>query len=296
MKNILITGANGQLGKKIKDESQAFSNFNFYYTDIEELDILNYKELEKFLINNKIDIIINCAAYTAVDLAETEVENTFNINTLAPEHLAKLTKFNNVKFIHISTDYVFDGQKNTPYNEEDQTNPQSVYGKSKLDGERKVLIENPDSVIIRTSWLYSEYGKNFVKTMINLMAEKSELKVVYDQIGTPTYAGDLAYAILIIIEKFTERNIWKSGVFHYSDLGVCSWFDFAKKIMDIYYKTHKTKILPVLSNEFKTAAQRPNYSVLNKSKIMETYGLDIPYWEESLRIMIENYKIKNNGK
>ena len=291
MKNILITGANGQLGQKIKDGAHIYNNFKFYYTDIDQLDILNYNQLEIFIKDNKIDFVVNCAAYTAVDLAETEIEKACKINIIAPKYLAELTKLNNTKFIHISTDYVFDGKKNTPYNEDDSTNPQSVYGKSKLEGEQNIIKENPSTIIIRTSWLYSEYGKNFVKTIINLLSEKTELKVVYDQIGTPTYAGDLANAILKIIEKFTTENIWKSGIYHYSNLGVCSWFDFAKKIIDKYDTENKIKIIPVLSNEFKTAAQRPHYSVFDKYKIMQTYNLNIPYWEDSLNIMLKNYEL-----
>ena len=290
MKNILITGANGQLGRKIKDESHLYNNLNFYYTDVDDLDILNYNQLECFIKNNKIDVVVNCAAYTAVDLAETEIENAYKINATALEYLAKLTKLNNAKFIHISTDYVFDGEKNTPYNEYDATNPQSIYGKSKLEGEQNVMKENPFSIIIRTSWLYSEYGKNFVKTIINLLAEKTELKVIYDQVGTPTYAGDLAIAILKIIESFVVENIWKYGIYHYSNLGVCSWFDFAQKIIDKCYKKDEIKIIPVLSKEFKTLAKRPHYSVFDKYKIMQTYNLNIPYWEKSLEIMLEKYK------
>lgn len=289
MKKILIIGANGQLGRKIKD----FSNndifqekIKFIFTDIEELDITNSVALENFLKANNFDFIVNCAAYTNVDAAENNYDNAKILNADAPSFLAKYSKKYNSKFIHISTDYVFDGTQNIPYNEENIPNPTSVYGATKLMGEHNVMSENIDSIIIRTSWLYSEYGKNFVKTMLQLAKEKDKIKVVYDQIGTPTYAGSLARDILNIINSQIVLNNWKSGIYHYSDLGVCSWFDLATKVIEKYYGL-KNVVIPILSSEFKTITKRPNYSVLDKSKIMKTFNLSLDYWETALEKMLK---------
>jgi dTDP-4-dehydrorhamnose reductase len=287
MNNILVTGANGQLGMKIRDCAKDFPKFNFLFTDIQELDITNKIELESFVVDNKIDLIINCAAYTAVDNAENDLDNAYKLNSFAPESLAEISTRHNLKFIHISTDYVFDGTANLPYNEVSQTNPASVYGKSKLDGEKRALNSNTDCVIIRTSWLYSEYGNNFAKTILRLAKEKEMLKVVYDQVGTPTYAGNLAESVLLIVNGFFSKDIWNPGIYHYSNLGVCSWYDFAIKL--VKSKNIEIEIIPVLSHEFVTKAKRPAYSVFDKSKIIKTFGIKIPYWTDACDEMLKNY-------
>jgi len=295
--NILVTGSNGQLGSEIKNLTQnlAFNiqNFNFYFTDKNNLDITNRLKIEEFIIKNKIDIIINCAAYTAVDKAQTEEELANTINNLAVKYLAKISKERDIALIHISTDYVFDGKNYKPYIEADPTNPQSIYGKTKLAGEKAILsIDPPNSLIIRTSWLYSEFGNNFVKTILRLGKEKDSLKVVYDQIGTPTYAKDLAKVILQIIQnsklvrvkqqlRTKEDKIQNSTqIYHYSNEGVCSWFDFAKEIIKM--ANIKCKVKPIQTKEYPTPADRPHYSLLNKAKIKNDFGIDIPYWKDSL--------------
>jgi dTDP-4-dehydrorhamnose reductase len=291
MKNILITGANGQLGLKIKDVVMYENYKNFILTDINDLDITDNTAVKNFIRNNDIGLIINCAAYTAVDFAEEESDKVFLLNSYAPENLAKLSKKYNLKLIHISTDYVFDGNSYLPYSEDNIVNPISVYGKSKLDGENRVLKQDAESIIVRTSWLYSEYGKNFAKTILKLADEKETINVVYDQIGTPTYAGDLAQVLINISNKYFYNSEWFSGIYHYSNLGVCSWFDFAVMLLKLTGK--KTKIQPVLSNEFITKAKRPHYSVLDKSKITNTYNVDITYWLDACEKMLENYKKLN---
>lgn len=284
---ILVTGSNGQLGQKIRDEAEKFSGFELMYADIELLNITYESEVDNFFAANKPDILINCAAYTAVDRAEDDRENSFLVNSLAPKLLADACKKYNAKLIHTSTDYVFDGSSTTPYTENDQVNPTSVYGLSKLDGEQKVLITLPDSIIIRISWLYSEYGTNFVKTMIRLANEKEFLNVVNDQKGTPTYAGDLASAILEICNQYAASGIWKMGVYHYSNSGECTWFDFAIEILKL--KGIKTPVLPVSSDKFPSKVVRPKYSVLDKSKIIKEYKIKIPHWEDSLRGAIDKF-------
>jgi dTDP-4-dehydrorhamnose reductase len=279
MYNILVTGANGQLGSEIRDLEAGYPTFNFIFTDREELDITKHNTAEDFIEENKINAIINCAAYTAVDKAESEISVANEINHLAIENFASIAKAKGIKLIHISTDYVFDGNSYKPYTESDIPNPQSVYGKTKLDGERAMQKINPaNSVIIRTSWVYSRYGNNFVKTMLRLGKERDELNVVADQIGTPTYAGDLAQAILTILPKIENTTI---ELFHYSNEGVCSWYDFAKAIFEL--EGLSTKVNPIETWQYPTPAVRPFYAVLNKSKIKETYDLDIPYWKVSLR-------------
>jgi dTDP-4-dehydrorhamnose reductase len=278
MNNILVTGANGQLGSEIRDLSGSYSDCNFIFTDVAELDITNHKAVSQFIKNNSISTIINCAAYTAVDKAETETEISNQINNLAAANFASLAKENNIKLVHISTDYVFDGTSNIPYVEDVQPNPQSVYGKTKLEGENAVLNINPkNSIIIRTSWVYSSYGNNFVKTMLRLGAERDSLNIVADQVGTPTYAKDLANAILNILPKINNNIV---EVFHFSNEGVCSWYDFAKAIFEL--KHMPIKVSPIASNQYPTPAKRPYYSVLNKSKIKEKYQIEIPYWKDSL--------------
>ena len=279
---ILVTGAYGQLGSEIKELEKYFPNYHFIFTDIDVLDITCEMEVEDFFNENRPDYIVNCAAYTAVDKAETEQGIANNINAKAPGILAKCSKQINAKLIQISTDYVFAGDANQPYSETDVVNPQGVYGKTKLQGELNCLKENPNSVIIRTSWLYSGFGNNFVKTMLRLGNERDSLKVVFDQIGTPTYATDLAKAILSIIQ-ISEQDSAKfvSGIYHYSNDGVASWYDFAKAIFEI--SEINCIVNPVLSDQFSTPAKRPHFSVLNKSKIRDNFGIEIPYWRDSLK-------------
>ncbi|HNY43691.1 MAG: dTDP-4-dehydrorhamnose reductase [Bacteroidota bacterium] len=283
---ILVTGSKGQLGSKIKDLSVDFQSFSFSFTDLDELDITNFNSVLDFFKFEKPDIVINCAAYTAVDKAEDDYENAFKINALGPENLAKACNVHNSKFIHISTDYVFDGkEREKPYLESDFTSPQSVYGSTKLEGENLVLKNLQDAIIVRTAWLYSEYGHNFVKTMLNLAQSRTELSVVNDQVGSPTYAGDLAQAILQISMQYFEENYWKSGVYHFSNLGKCTWFEFAKEIFKI--KNINIKVNPVTSEEFPSKVKRPKYSVLDKEKIITTYKIDVPDWRDSLKIVLE---------
>ncbi|HPX75442.1 MAG TPA: dTDP-4-dehydrorhamnose reductase [Bacteroidales bacterium] len=283
---ILITGSKGQLGSKIKDLSVDYQNFSFTFTDLDELDITNLNSVLDFFKIEKPDIVINCAAYTAVDKAEDDYENAFKINALGPENLAKACNVYNSKFIHISTDYVFDGkERENPYLESDSTSPQSVYGTTKLEGENLVLKNLQDAIIIRTAWLYSEYGHNFVKTMLNLAQSRTELSVVNDQVGSPTYAGDLAHAVLQISMQYFEKNYWESGIYHFSNIGKCTWFEFAKEIFKI--KNINIKVNPVTSEEFPSKVKRPKYSVLDKEKIISTYKIDVPEWRDSLKIVLE---------
>ena len=284
--NILVTGANGQLGEEIRILSEKFPNYNFIFTDIQELDLSNSTIVDSFCKDKKLDYLVNCAAYTAVDVAESDEDLAVLINTKVPEHLGKISKILGFKVIHVSTDYVFDGTSSTPYVENDMVNPESVYGKTKLNGEISLLRENPDAIVIRTAWLYSAYGKNFVKTMIRLGEERDNMKVVYDQIGTPTYAGDLAKTILEIISKIEKKEVeWIPGIFHYSNEGVCSWYDFAKAIHE--FCGISCEIWPVSTDEYPTPAKRPAYSVLNKSRIKKTFNFEIPYWRDSLKVCID---------
>ena len=279
MKQILVTGSNGQLGSELRVLSSTFSQYRFIFTDVANLDITNTESLDIFFKENAIDYIINCAAYTAVDKAEEEEELANLINYKAVESLLSASKKYNAKLFQISTDYVFGGLHNLPLKEELPTHPESAYGRSKLKGEVAAL-ESGRAVVIRTSWLYSFYGNNFVKTIRKYGVERSELKVVFDQVGTPTYAKDLAQTILQIID-FTEQNhTFEAGVYHYANEGVISWFDFAKEICTL--SGIDVDIKAVLSDEFPTPAKRPAYSVLDKTKIKTTFGLQIPYWRESL--------------
>ncbi|NML41248.1 dTDP-4-dehydrorhamnose reductase [Chitinophaga sp. G-6-1-13] len=281
MKNILITGGNGQLGQSLKNASAAYPQFNLLFTDAGELDITNADSLAAYFSANQIDACINCAAYTAVDKAESDEENAFLLNFQAVLSLAEICTQHNAQLIHISTDYVFSGKQNVPYTETDDTDPQSIYGASKLRGEAAAIGYNPDTIVVRTSWLYSEYAVNFVKRMQELMREREELNVVFDQAGTPTYAGDLAAALLHILQyKADHPDATLGGVYHYSNEGVTSWYDFAVTIKELTAAT--TKVLPVTSDKYKTAAARPAYSVLNKEKIRNTFGIHIPYWRDSL--------------
>lgn len=284
MINILVTGANGQLGSELKEINKKYTQFgnkqaNFIFTDIDTLDIANSLFLKKFFQDNQIDYVINCAAYTNVDLAEKETDKAYEINTQCVEHLINAIKPFHTKFIHISTDYVFDGKSYIPYTEEMQESPNSVYGKSKLEGE-KIALKYPESIVIRTSWLYSSFGKNFAKTIHKLSSEREALNVVFDQVGTPTYARDLALAIFKIIEQSVTKNNIKPGIYHYSNEGVCSWYDFARAIAIKSYS--KCTINPIESKDYPTPANRPFYSVLNKNKIKSVYNINIPHWQDSL--------------
>jgi dTDP-4-dehydrorhamnose reductase len=282
---ILITGAYGQLGNEIKGLTGKFLSWQFLFTDVDTLNITDEEIVESYFTKNKPDFVVNCAAYTAVDKAESNVEAASNVNALAPALLARYSKQVGAKLIHISTDYVFDGKAYVPYSEEDKVNPTGIYGKTKLQGEINCFAENPESLIIRTSWLYSIFGNNFVKTMLRLADERDKLNVVYDQVGTPTNAADLAEAILSIIH-ISEKNKGRfvPGIYHFSNDGVTSWYDFAKAIFEI--AGVKCEVSPVLSDQFPTPAKRPNFSVLNKSKIKNTFGLNIPYWRDSLKVCI----------
>ena len=281
MKKILVTGANGQLGQCLQKISSQFEEFEFIFTDSETLDITNKEEVNDFFWQNAPDFCINAAAYTAVDLAETDVEKAFLVNADGTENLAEACAENNAQFIHVSTDYVFDGENNLAYTEEDFTNPLGVYGASKLAGDELALEVNPCSVILRTSWVYSEFGKNFVKTMLNLFAAKEELNIVADQFGQPTNANDLAEAIMKIIksEKITP------GIFNFSNLGRISWFDFAKKIAEL--SDAKIKLNAIETSQYPTPAKRPKNSVLDLDKISKTYGIQLKPWEESLEDCVQ---------
>lgn len=282
MSNILVTGSNGQVGSEIR-ALQSDYPYNFFFTDRSSLDITNEKAIEEFVESNKIDAIINCAAYTAVDKAESDAINADAINHLGVKNLALTCKANNVKFIHISTDYVFDGKNHKPYIEDDSTNPNGVYGATKLRGEQTLLHVSPaNSIIIRTSWVYSSFGANFVKTMLRLGKEKKELGVIYDQVGTPTYARDLAQAILEILPKINNE---KTEIYHYSNEGVLSWYDFAKEIMRM--AKLECQVNPIETAQYPTPAQRPHYSLLNKAKIKKEFGITIPYWKDSLDMCLK---------
>ncbi len=277
MHNILVTGSNGQLGSELREISENYK-YNFYFTDKEKLDITDENDIELFVKSNNIDIIINCAAYTAVDKAEEDETNANMVNHLAVKYLSQIAKDNNIKLIHISTDYVFDGRNYKPYSEDDRVDPNGVYGKTKLDGEDAMREINPlNSIIIRTSWVYSSYGANFVKTMLRLGKDRDEIGVIFDQVGTPTYAGDLAKTILEILPKIDNNKV---ELYNYSNEGVLSWYDFAKEIMKM--SKLECKVNPIETKAYPTPASRPHFSLLNKSKIKETYNIEIPYWKDGL--------------
>lgn len=289
--NILVTGANGQLGNEMRVVSKN-SKDHYFFSDITDqegietihLDITNKDEIQRWVEENDIKLIVNCAAYTNVDKAESDYENAELLNATAVGYLAEAAKQVEGTLIHVSTDYVFGGgNSRTPYKEDETASPTSVYGLTKLHGERKIVDSGCNYLIIRTAWLYSEFGKNFVKTMMSLTSTRKELKVVFDQVGTPTYAGDLASVIYSIIEK---RQYDKQGIYHFSNEGVCSWFDFALKIAEMAGNT-ECKIRPCLSYEFPSPVTRPSYSVLDKAKIKETFEIDIPYWTESLKLCMD---------
>lgn len=281
MLNVLITGSNGQLGSEIRELSTNYP-YQFFFMDRTQLDINDAEKLEQFILTHDIKVILNCAAYTAVDKAETEAEKAYAINANAVKTLASLSKEYAIKLIHISTDYVFDGSNHCPYTEEYLTNPTSVYGQTKREGELAIIEVNPtNAIIIRTSWVYSSYGNNFVKTMLRLAKERESLNVIYDQIGTPTYAKDLAHTILEIIPSITNDKV---QIYHYGNEGVASWYDFAKEIIALSHLT--CKINPITTEEYPLPAKRPYYSLLSKAKIKKTFGITIPYWKESLKVCL----------
>lgn len=283
-KNLLVTGANGQLGNEMRNvTARNNAPFNTFFTDVDTLDITDAHAVNSFVEKNKIDVIVNCAAYTAVDRAEDDMVLCAKLNIEAVTNLASAARNYGAKIVHISTDYVYDGYNYHPYEEFEETNPKSVYGRTKLDGEKELLKYAPDdSIIVRTAWLYSPYGKNFVKTMLSLGQSRDTLSVVCDQIGTPTAAADLAEAIYAII-TFPE---WKPGIYHFSNEGAISWYDFTKAIHRIA-GIKNCNVVPIKSKDYPTRATRPFYSVLDKSKIKQTFGITIPYWEESLERCIE---------
>jgi len=282
--NILITGCNGQLGNEMQLLEVQYPQHTFFNTDVQELDITNQLAIEQFVAQNRIDGIVNCAAYTAVDKAEDNKQLATALNTEAPAYLAAAIEKRSGWLIQISTDYVFNGKKFTPYTETDTPCPDSVYGSTKLAGELAVSKFCSRTMIIRTAWLYSTFGNNFVKTMLRLGKEKPELGVIFDQIGTPTYARDLAVAIFAAIEQGV-----KPGVYHFSNEGVISWYDFTKAIHRLAGIT-TCRVRPLHTAEYPTPAARPHYSVLDKTKIKQTYNLEIPYWEDSLRECLEELK------
>ncbi|RIZ65551.1 MAG: dTDP-4-dehydrorhamnose reductase [Methylococcales bacterium] len=288
-KRIVVTGANGQLGSEIRELSSYFPDDVFTFITRQDLDLSDASAIQVWFENKDFDVIINCAAYTAVDKAETEVDLATAINATAVKILAQIAKQKAISLLHISTDYVFAGDSCAPYRETDATNPQGVYGQSKLDGELAMLAINPDrSVIIRTSWVYSRFGNNFVKTMIRLGKERKELNVIYDQVGTPTSAKDLALVLLMIIQSPQLEAQQGTEIFHYSNEGVCSWYDFAIAIFKA--APIRCKVNPIETKDYPTPAKRPHYSLLNKAKIKNTFNLSIPYWRDSLPECLEHIK------
>lgn len=281
MKTILVTGANGQLGNSLRLLADRYAGFNFLFTDVDTLDITDPAAVKAMVKDNQVNYIINCAAYTAVDKAEDDEALCRRINTYAVGVLGEAAREAGARMIHVSTDYVFSGTSYRPYKETDDTRPVSAYGRTKLAGEEALLEVCPDAVIIRTAWLYSEFGNNFVKTVLRLGKERDELRFVFDQVGSPTYAGDLAAAILSVVAA-GEKDAFVPGIYHFSNEGVCSWYDFTVKILEI--AGIDCRVFPIETKDYPTKAVRPPYSVLNKSKIKDTYSLAIPHWESSLRV------------
>jgi len=283
MIKILVTGANGQLGSEIQDIKSEFPDYSFLFTDVDTLDITDAKALQSAISKFKPDIVINCAAYTAVDKAETDKNLADLINVNAPELLALACDKNNAVLMHVSTDYVFDGKSYKPYAETDHPKPAGYYAKTKLDGENEIQLNSARSVIIRTSWLYSSFGKNFVKTILHYARERGKLNVVYDQVGSPTYARDLALTMLKIAPNVLKIN--KHEIFHYANEGAVSWYDFAQSIVEL--AGIPCEIQAIESRDYPTPAPRPHYSVLNKNKIKTTFGISIPFWRDSLKSCLE---------
>ncbi|MFI5129386.1 MAG: dTDP-4-dehydrorhamnose reductase [Chitinophagales bacterium] len=283
---ILVTGANGQLGRELQQLSSAYHLYDFIFLSREDLPVNHQESVKQSFKKHRPDFCINCAAYTAVDKAETEKESAFAINGTAAGNMAAACKEYNCQFIHISTDYVFDGNAKVPYKEDDVVNPQTVYGASKLEGERQAIEFNPGSIIIRTSWVYSQFGKNFVKTMLKFMSEKKEIGVVNDQYGSPTYAADLAEAILKVVGTLTTHHspLTTQGIYHFSNEGVISWYDFAVTIKGL--TGARCKINALSTPEYPTPAKRPAYSVLDKTKIKNTFGIVLKGWKDSLAVCL----------
>ncbi len=277
MKNVLVTGANGQLGNEMRLQAEENKAFNYFFTDVTELDICDEQAVMRYVTEHQIDVIVNCAAYTAVDKAEDNVELCDRLNHLAPGYLAKAVQSRGGCLVQISTDYVFDGTAHVPYGEEQPTSPNSVYGTTKLVGEQEAMKYCPSTMVIRTAWLYSTFGNNFVKTMLRLGREKDTLGVIFDQIGTPTYARDLAAVIYVALNKGIVP-----GIYHFSNEGVCSWYDFTKMIHKLA-GIGTCKVRPLHTEDYPTRATRPHYSVLDKTKIKRVYGVEIPYWVDSLK-------------
>jgi dTDP-4-dehydrorhamnose reductase len=276
MKSVLVTGANGQLGVALRNISGSFKGFEFYFTDVDTLDICDKAQVDAFVKLHNIYVIVNCAAYTAVDRAEDDAEICMRINRDAVRNIGEVASAHGAKVVHVSTDYVFDGCGARPYCEDDATNPMSVYGATKLAGEQALMSVCHDAVIIRTAWLYSETGSNFVKTMLRLGSERDTLGVVADQRGTPTYAGNLADAIMAVL----KAEHFVPGIYHYTDNGACTWYDFASKIFET--EGIRCEVNPLMTAEYPTRAKRPAYSVLDKTKIQKTYGVQVPAWENGL--------------
>ncbi len=279
METILVTGSNGQLGNEIRCLSEQYPDYHFIFTDVEELNITDYQQIDQFFKDNPIHFIINCAAYTSVDKAEQETDLARYINANAVRYLSQIAKKNHSCMIHVSTDYVFDGKHYKPYTELDPICPASAYGKTKAEGENEVRNHAEKGIIIRTSWLYSSFGHNFIKTMLKYGKERGKLNVVFDQIGTPTFAGDLAKTILDILPQLAT----KTGIetYHFSNEGVCSWYDFAKEIIEL--SDIKCVINPIRTEDYPLPAPRPYYSVLDKAKIKKEFNVEIPYWKDSLK-------------
>ena len=295
-KKILVTGANGQLGMELQQLATAYPSFQFIFTTRREFSLDDFDAINNFITVHQPQYFINCAAYTAVDKAESEKESAYKINAGSAGVIAEACKANNVQLIHISTDYVFNGMGSTPYKEDDATDPVNFYGASKLEGEKKIMQLNPGSIIIRTAWVYSEFGENFVKTMLRLMADKEQVSVVNDQSGTPTYAADLAEAIVKIIsilENPTQQSTLKThgGIYNFSNEGHITWYDFAVAIKEL--SGSPCIVNPISTSQFPTAAKRPFFSVLDKTKIQQTFGVKVNNWKTSLAVCMERLK-KNN--
>lgn len=292
-KKILVTGANGQVGEELQSLAKGNTRFEFIFTTREQLALDNPAGISEFITSQKPDYFINCAAYTAVDKAESEKELAYKINAEAPEEIAIACEANHIQLIHVSTDYVFDGEGNSPYKEEDRTHPVNLYGASKLEGEKRIIQNNPSAIIIRTAWVYSEFGKNFVKTMLRLMAEKEQVNVVSDQRGAPTYAADLAETIMKIVSVLETKDQPSpdyGGIYHFSNEGNISWYDFAVAIKEL--SGSSCLVNPIPTSEFPTPAKRPFYSILDKTRIQNRFGIKLKDWKQSLAICIERLRQK----
>ena len=280
--NILVTGSNGQVGSELQALAGAYPQFSFIFVDKKDLDIGHEEAVHAFFDTHNFDYCINCAAYTAVDQAESDTETAYLVNAMGAKNLATACKKHATRLFQISTDYVYHNHQNTPFKEQDATSPKSVYGRTKLEGEKLALGNHTETLILRTSWVYSSFGNNFVKTMIRLGNDRDQLGIIFDQIGSPTYARDLAKAMLDIINQNPKEF---TGIYHYSNEGVCSWFDFATAIFEL--EKIDCQVNPIETKDYPTPAQRPHFSLLNKGKIKATFGLEIPYWRESLKACLE---------